>query len=94
MYFQLLCFLVNFAKLLRTPPYECFWIDYKYNNNKMIKINKKHNYILLHFIQFSKQMFLLIAIEGDIQKQLLADVLQRSSTNICSIALTLLIVVS
>ena len=41
--------LVNFAKFLkttfsRTPPYGCFWIEYKCNNTKMIQINQKHNY--------------------------------------------------
>ena len=49
------CFLVNFTKVLktnfsRTPPYDCFWIEYKHNNTKMIQINIKHDYILTHFI--------------------------------------------
>ena len=53
------CFLVNFAKLLKTTfqsthPYDCFWIEYKCNNTKMIQINIKHNNILPHFIQFNE----------------------------------------
>ena len=32
----------------------------------MIRMNLKHNYILSHFIQFSKQMLLFIAVEDDI----------------------------
>ena len=56
------CFLVNFAKFLRTlfygkPPFDCFWIEYKYNDTKMKRINTKHNYIIPHFIQFKKSFF-------------------------------------
>ena len=43
----------------------------------MIWINMKHNYILLHFIQFSKQMLLFIAAEDNIKKQSFTDVLQN-----------------
>ena len=53
------CFLVNFAKFLKTPfwgilLFDCFWIEYKYNDTKMKQINMKHNYILPHFILFKK----------------------------------------
>ena len=41
-------------------------------------MNIKHNYILTHFIQISKQMLLFIAVEDDIEKQPFADVLQNS----------------
>ena len=48
---------MNFAKFLRTPfkgtpPFDNFWIEYKYNDTKTKRINMKHNYILLHFIKF------------------------------------------
>ena len=55
------CFLVNFAKFLRTPisgtppPFDCFWKECKYNNIKMKQINMKHNYILPHFIKLFLQ---------------------------------------
>ena len=44
----------------------------------MVRMNIKHNYILTHFIQISKQMLLFIAVEDDIEKQPFADVLQNS----------------
>ena len=52
----------------------------------MIQINIKHNYILLHFIQFSKQILLFIAVGDDIQKQPFVDVLQnKCSYKFCNI---------
>ena len=68
-------FLVGFKKI-RTLPYDCFWIEYKYSNTKMIQVNIKHNYIFPDFIQFIKQMLFFIAVQDDIQKQLFPDVLQ------------------
>ena len=67
------CFLVNFEKFLKipfqkTPWYDCFFIEYKYNNIKMLRINITHNYILPHFVQFSKQMLLFIALGDDISE--------------------------
>ena len=35
----------------------------------MKRINIKHNYVLPHFIQFSKHIFLFIDVEGDNHKQ-------------------------
>ena len=70
------CFLVNFAKFLKKTPYDCFWIEYKSNNTKMMRVNIKLNYIIPHFIQFSKELLLFISVEGDIQKQPFTDVLQ------------------
>ena len=70
------CFLVNFAKFLKKTPYDCFRIEYKSNNTKMIRVNIKLNYIIPHFIQFSKELLLFISVEGDIQKQPFTDVLQ------------------
>ena len=49
--------------------YNCFWIEHKQNSTKMIQINVKYNYTLPHFIRFSKQMFLFIAVENYIYKQ-------------------------
>ena len=63
---------------LRTPRYDCIWIEYKYNNTKMIQINIKRNYTLPHFIRFNKQILLFIAVGDDIQKQLFAYVLQNN----------------
>ena len=63
---------------LKTPPYGHFWTEYKYNKTKLIQINIKHDCILPHFIQFSKQMLLIITVDDDIQKQLYADVLQNT----------------
>ena len=42
----------------------------------MIRVNIKLDYILPHFIQFSKQLLLFIAVENNIQKQPFTDVLQ------------------
>ena len=76
---------------LRNTPVRLFWTEYKYNNtkmkrlnkkhNKMKRLNKKHNYILPHFIQFSKQILFFIAVKDDNQKQPFADVLQNSCQN-------------
>ena len=51
-----------------TSGYNCFLIKYKHNNTKIIYIDIKHNYILYHSIQFSKQMLLFIAVGCNIQK--------------------------
>ena len=42
---------------LRKPPLDCFWIEYKYNDTKMKRMNMKRNYILPHFIHFKKSFF-------------------------------------
>ena len=43
----------------------------------MIQINIKHNHILSHYIQFSKQMLIFSAVEDNIQKQPFTDVLEN-----------------
>ena len=43
----------------------------------MIRIIIKHDHILHYFIQLNNQIFLFIAVEDNIQKQLLTDVLQN-----------------
>ena len=47
----------------------------------MIQVTIKHYYILHHSILFNEQIMLFIAVEGDIQKQLFADVLQNRCWN-------------
>ena len=49
-----------------TGSCKAFCVLHKRNNAKMIRINIKRNYILPHFIHFSKQMLLFISVEGDI----------------------------
>ena len=55
------CKIFKSTTLRDTSRYDCFWIEYKYIKTKMRNI--KHNYILLHFVQFRKQILLFIAVE-------------------------------
>ena len=48
---------VHFFVREGTPQFNCFRIEYKYNDTKMKPINMKHGYILPHFIQFKKSFF-------------------------------------
>ena len=55
---------VNFVRLLKTLKNTTVRLLLD-----KIRINMKYNYILPHFIQFSKQMLLFIAVEDNIQKE-------------------------
>ena len=61
------CFFLNFATFLRTPfyrtpRYDCFWTEYKYNNVKMIQRNIKRNYNKTTFRSSVLQMFFKINV--------------------------------
>ena len=74
----------------RTPPHDCFWIENKYDNTKMKRINKKHNHIsyLIHPISSSLaskccSSLLLKTTVRSSRSQMFLNFLQYSQESTC-----------